>query len=142
SDCFYLATPSSKDLTMNTFAADGQRIFSRVPFSAPVTLHLAQQTLDVTLLDIALKGALVRTATPMPLQLQQPCRLLLPLTDDGEGIEMAGRIVHLEDSNVGMKCEDIDLPSLTQLRRLLELNTGDADLMDRELSLLFAKRPA
>jgi hypothetical protein len=136
-----LVTPPLKDLTMNTIAADGQRIFSRVPFSAPVTLHLAQQTLDVTLLDIALKGALVGTASPMALTLQQPCRLLLPLSDDGEGIEMSGRIVHLEGNHVGMKCEDIDLPSLTQLRRLLELNTGDADLMDRELSLLFSQRP-
>lgn len=120
---------------------EGNRIFSRVPFSAPVTLHLAERTLDVTLLDIALKGALVRTETPENLQLQQPCQLVLPLNDDGEGIEMAGKIVHLEANHVGMKCEDIDLPSLTRLRRLLELNTGDAELMDRELSLLFAKRP-
>jgi len=34
------------------------------------------------------------------------------------------------------------LNSLTQLRRLLELNTGDAELMDRELSKLFAIRQA
>ena len=127
---------------MNTPLVESNRIFSRVPFSAPVTLHLAQQTLDVALLDIALKGALVQTKTPVPLQLQQSCRLVLPLTEDGDGIEMTGKIVHLEADHVGMKCEDIDLPSLTRLRRLLELNTGDADLMDRELSLLFAKRPS
>ncbi len=128
---------------MNTIPAEGHRIFSRVPFSAPVSLHLSHQTLDVMLLDIALKGALVQTSTRQALQLQQPCRLVLPLTSDGEVIEMTGRLVHLEGRNVGLKCEHIDLPSLTRLRRLLELNTGDADLMDRELSMLFvASRPA
>ena len=127
---------------MNIIPAESHRIFSRVPFSAAVTLHLPQQTLEVTLLDIALKGALVQTSYPMELQLQQACRLVLPLTQDGDVIEMTGKIVHLEGSHVGMKCEHIDLSSLTRLRRLLELNTGDADLMDRELSLLFGSRTA
>ena len=117
-------------------------MFSRVPFSAAVTMQLGHQTLDVTLLDIALKGALAETATPMPLQLNDPCKLLLPLTDDGQAIEMTGRIAHLEGCKVGLKCEHIDLNSLTRLRRLLELNTGDAELMDRELSHLFAQRQA
>ncbi|MBK8362082.1 MAG: PilZ domain-containing protein [Comamonadaceae bacterium] len=61
---------------MNTIPAEGHRIFSRVPFSAPVSLHLSHQTLDVMLLDIALKGALVQTSTRQALQLQQPCRYL------------------------------------------------------------------
>ncbi len=125
---------------MNTTTTEGQRLFSRVPFSAAVSLQLANQTLEVELLDIALKGALVRTATPQALSLQSPCRLTLPLAQGEEVIEMSGKVVHLEGKNIGMKCEDIDLNSLTQLRRLLELNTGDAELMDRELSKLFACR--
>jgi hypothetical protein len=50
---------------------------------------------------------------------------------------MSGSIVHLEGAHVGIKCLDIDVGNLTRLRRLIELNTGDADLVDRELSLLF-----
>ena len=122
---------------MNAKPVEGHRLFSRVPFSAAVSLELNQQMLEVKLLDIALKGALVETATPMALNLQEPCRLLLPLTDDGEAIEMSGKVVHLEGCKVGMKCEHIDLNSLTRLRRLLELNTGDAEMMDRELAHLF-----
>jgi len=123
---------------MNVPLADGHRLFSRVPFNAAVTLHLNHQALAVTLLDIALKGALVQTPNAMNLPLQEPCRLVLPLTEAGDSIEMEGKIVHLEGTHVGMKCEHIDLASLTRLRRLLELNTGDAELMDRELSLLFS----
>jgi hypothetical protein len=65
---------------------------------------------------------------------------VLPLTDGGDAIAMAGKIVHLEDQHVGIECQDIDVSSLTRLRRLIELNTGDADLMNRELSFLFARR--
>lgn len=127
---------------MNAIPTGGHRLFSRVPFSAPVTLHLPGKTLEVTLLDIALKGALVQTDVPEDIQLQAPCRLLLPLSNDGETIEMAGTVAHLKDCHVGLRCEHIDLASLTLLRRLLELNTGDADLMDRELSQLFSTRHA
>ncbi|MDD2881799.1 MAG: PilZ domain-containing protein [Rhodoferax sp.] len=125
---------------MSTPAAEGHRLFSRVPFSAQVSLQLADQTLKVDLLDIALKGALVRTPTPMAVALGAPCHLVLPLTDGGESIEMNGKVAHLENRNIGVACDEIDLQSLTRLRRLLELNTGDADLMDRELSHLFTKR--
>jgi hypothetical protein len=125
---------------MNTKPTDSQRLFSRVPFQAQVSLHLAGQSIDVTLLDIALKGALVATSSPVALNLQDACRLVLPLTDGGDAIEMLGKIVHLEGQNVGMECQGIDVTSLTRLRRLLELNTGDAELMDRELSHLFGKR--
>ena len=125
---------------MNTPSAQGHRLFSRVPFFAHVSLQLADQTLNVDLLDIALKGALVRTSAPIAVALNEKCRLVLPLADGGESIEMNGKVAHLEGRNIGMACDDNDLPSLTRLRRLLELNTGDADLMDRELSLLFVKR--
>jgi hypothetical protein len=50
---------------------------------------------------------------------------------------MSGSIVHLDRQHVGIACDSMDLTSLTRLRRLIELNTGDAELMDRELSHLF-----
>lgn len=127
---------------MNTPSTEGHRLFSRVPFFAQVSLHLPGHELKVDLLDIALKGALVRVAAGAVVSLNEKCRLVLPLADGDESIEMSGKVVHLEGGHVGMTCEDIELQSLTRLRRLLELNTGDADLMDRELSLLFVKRAA
>ena len=125
---------------MKTTTIKGLRHYSRIPFDAEVQLHLQDRTISVHLIDIALKGALVQTATAQPLVSQEKCRLTLPLTDGGDGVVMAGKIVHLEDRHVGIECQDIDVTSLTRLRRLLELNTGDADLMNRELSNLFAGR--
>ena len=103
-----------------------------------MTLHLHDRIINVQLVDIALKGALVHTATLQALVPQEKCRLVLPLTDGGDSIVMSGKIVHLEGQHVGIQCQDIDVLSLSQLRRLIELNTGDAELMQRELSQLFA----
>lgn len=123
---------------MKTSPIKNLRHFSRIPFGAEVMLHLHDRTISVHLVDIALKGALVQTATLQALVPQEKCRLVLPLTDGGDSIIMAGKIVHLEGQHVGIQCQDIDVLSLSQLRRLIELNTGDAELMQRELSQLFA----
>lgn len=115
----------------------GLRHYARIPFAAEVLLHVHGTTLKVHLVDIALRGALVQTDTPQALSLHEKCRLDLPLAGDGDGVVMSGSIVHLDQQHVGIECQDIDLTSLTRLRRLIELNTGDTDLMDRELSHLF-----
>lgn len=117
----------------------GVRHFSRVPFNARAQLRLHERTIDVQLLDIALKGALVQHIGAPGLAVQEKCRLTLSLPGLDEPIVMEGVIVHLEGEHVGIECLDIDVGSLTQLRRLVELNTGDGDLMNRELSNLFLR---
>jgi PilZ domain len=113
------------------------RQFIRIPFDAAVLLHLPDRTVTVQLVDIALKGALVQTDA-QGLVLHEKCRLELPLADDGAGLIMVGKIAHLAPQHVGIECQNIDITSLTRLRRLIELNTGDPELMHRELSHLFA----
>lgn len=117
----------------------GLRHYARIPFAAEVMLQLRGSRYSVHLIDIALKGALVQIQATLqpPLALHEKCRLELPLADDGDGVVMSGAVAHLDNQHVGIACENIDLTSLTRLRRLIELNTGDSDLMDRELSLLF-----
>jgi len=116
------------------------RHYSRIPFQAEATLRVHDRTIPVQLIDIAFKGALLETVAPLALVPHEGCCLILPLTDGGDAIVMSGKIVHLEDRRIGMACDDIDVVSLTRLRRLIELNTGDSELMNRELSHLFAVR--
>lgn len=125
---------------MSTPRHHSLRHFSRVPFQAAAMLRLHDRTIDVQLIDIAFKGALLETVVPLALVTNEGCSLILPLTDGGDAIIMSGKIVHLEDRRVGMTCDDIDVVSLTRLRRLIELNTGDAELMNRELSQLLSPR--
>ena len=60
--------------------------------------------------------------------------MVLLLSKDGEHITMEGKVVHKEDQFIGLECQHIDLDSMTNLRRLVELNTGDENLLGRELS--------
>lgn len=115
------------------------RHFSRIPFLADIQLHLAAGVQTGRLLDIALKGALVETPQPVAVDLGAACRLVLPLGEGGEQIAMEGVVVHREDRHVGIECRHIDVDSLTRLRRLVELNLGDTDLLERELSHLFRR---
>lgn len=125
---------------MKSTPTPSQRHFSRIPFQAGVVLYLQDRTLNVQLLDIAFKGALVHTETAQNLPLHEKCRLVLPLAAGDTSIEMEGRIAHLEGLHVGIECKEIDISSLTELRRLVELNTGDSELMNRELAHMLAHR--
>ncbi len=122
---------------MNSATVKGLRHFSRIPFAAGASLLVAGQVLNVHLVDIALKGALVQVDAARTLSLHAPCTLTLPLADNGEGVVMEGHIAHLNGDHVGIAWQNIDITSLTHLRRLLELNLGDAQLLDRELHHLF-----
>ncbi len=116
--------------------ADPQRRhFSRVHFvgTALLRTHDAQASCEV--LDLSLKGALVSmgagSAHP---KLDEKVELSLPLDDGQTQVTMTCRVAHLEATHIGLACLDIDLDSITHLRRLLELNLGDASLLERELS--------
>ena len=49
------------------------------------------------------------------------------------------KVAHVEGRYAGLVCEGIDIDSVTHLRRLVELNLGDPDLLDRELSSLIVE---
>jgi hypothetical protein len=113
------------------------RHFSRIPFHAHVQLHFhpGDDAQTARLLDISLKGALVETIHPVVGALERKiCRLTLVLGEDGEHITMEGAIVHQEGRLAGIECRHIDLDSMVNLRRLVELNTGDEELLERELA--------
>jgi hypothetical protein len=118
----------------------GLRHYTRIPFAAAVLLHLPGKTLTVQLVDIALKGALVESDSKLDVVMQTKCRLELPMSEGGEGLVLTGKLVHQDGVRLGIECLDIDVTSLTRLRRLLELNTGDTERMHRELSHLFSSQ--
>jgi hypothetical protein len=113
-----------------------RRKHSRVAFHAPATLIFSDRMLEVVVLDLSLKGALVRLLAGTTLADQAPCKLRVQLDEMLAGIVMETRVVHLEGRHAGLLCLSIDLDSVTHLRRLVELNLGDSALLDRELSEL------
>lgn len=125
-------------------AHDDRRHFWRAHFHSPVLLTLHGQVTEAELQDISLKGALVVTPAGWPGKTGDRCQLRLSLGTDVK-INMSVTVAHLDARRVGLRCENIDLDSVTHLRRLVELNAGDPGLLDRELPALLHEadqRPA
>ncbi len=110
-----------------------QRRFKRIPFDGPVRIV---SEVNAQLIDISLKGALLAKPADWEGAVQQPITIVIPLDGDGMNIRMEGRVAHVDDQRIGVVCVHIDVESITHLRRLVELNTGDSELLQRELSEL------
>ena len=112
-----------------------QRRFTRVPFDAKAVLDKDGREWPCDLIDLSLKGALIHKPTMWSGQAGEDYQLTLMLNED-VSIRMDVSVAHVEDDHVGLYCKDIDLDSITHLRRLVELNLGDAGLLERELMAL------
>lgn len=110
-----------------------KRLFTRVPFVASVVLDLSEDQHACNLVDISLKGALVEQDHAWDAVMGTPCSLTVELAEDGTSIRMTGVVAHSEQGRLGIRCTDIDLESMTNLRRLVELNLGDEATLNREI---------
>ncbi len=110
------------------------RHHSRISFDVQAYLRSETMVWQTQLIDIALKGALI--ARPADWEGAKGERYLLELLldDDQALIRMDVTVVHVQADRIGLHCEHIDIDSITHLRRLIELNLGDPDLLERELS--------
>lgn len=110
------------------------RHHSRVSFDAQAYLRNDAMVWQTQLIDISLKGALI--ARPADWQGAKGGSYMLELLLDDEQtiIRMAVTVMHVQADRIGLHCEHIDIDSVTHLRRLIELNLGDPDLLERELT--------
>lgn len=121
-------------------AAANRRHFSRVAFHAPGQLVCAGGTDDIVVLDLSLKGALLRRKPPAPaLPVGGNCTLRVRLGELDAVIRMQGTVAHVDGPFLGLACNNIDLDSATHLRRLVELNIGKPQLLERELAALIGE---
>mgnify|MGYP000057586553 CR=1 FL=1 len=113
-----------------------RRHFARISFDMPARLITTETAQTVRVLDLSLKGALLQLPAEHGLHAGQPCLLDLPLQPHAGRITMAAELAHVQADRAGLLCRSIDLESITHLRRLVEVNLGDAQLAERELKAL------
>ena len=112
------------------------RKFSRILFSSKARLIQAGLQFDTDLLDLSLKGALIRRPAQWQTGHNEIALLQVVLEGSELQLDMEVTVAHVHDESLGLRCERIDIESASHLRRLIELNLGDADLLSRELSEL------
>ena len=116
--------------------ADDRRHFHRILFDAEVRLNDDGHGWQAKLIDISMKGVLMECPAEWSGAKGDHFTLEIPLGEGGEAIRMAALLAHAERGHLGFEWQDIDVESFSHLRRLLELNLGDPNLVNRELSEL------
>lgn len=116
-----------------------KRRFQRIPFDAKVDLSCADYHWSSTLVDLSLHGALIEHPEAWEGKIGDHCLLTISLTDSETQIHMKTSIVRIETHHIGLNCLDIDIDSITHLRRFVELNLGDPELLNREFGALGTK---
>lgn len=113
-----------------------RRKFTRIPFEASVTLNNPNGTWTGKLLDISLNGLLV--SKPQNWSIAKSPKFLVEVhpADQVFTIRMEVTVTHAEEQCIGLQCNFIDIDSASHLRRLVELNIGDEEILSRELSAL------
>jgi hypothetical protein len=115
---------------------DERRRFSRITFHRAATLRIGGAVTPVNVLDVSLKGALLEVPAGLAGEPGAACVLVIHL-DAGEAtIQLDGEVAHHRGDKLGVRCTSIDLESIGHLRRVVELNLADEDLLERELATL------
>lgn len=116
-----------------------RRRFSRVLYAAQANLSQGSHTWTTQLVDVSLQGALLdRPANWHPGQ-DRDYQLSFSLADSDIVLTMAVELSHEDDQRLGFYCHHIDIDSATHLRRMIELNVGDEELLHRELEQLLSE---
>ena len=119
---------------MSDHAADRRR-FKRIAFDARTELRQGEHTWPVKLIDLSLKGLLIERPAPWLGNPQQNFSVGIHLSDDTD-IAMDVELTHEDKGQLGFVCRHLSLESIASLRRVIELNLGDAAELERELGAL------
>lgn len=113
-----------------------RRKFARVVLGWPAQLSCGEQSWEVKLEDLSLKGVLLSRPADYKMGIDQPLQLSIHIPQSQIVIEMQLAEAHGSDKLLGMSCEKIDIDSISQLKRLIELNVGSDEFLNRELEHL------
>ncbi|MES2675011.1 MAG: PilZ domain-containing protein [Pseudomonadota bacterium] len=109
-----------------------RRRFSRIDFDARVELVQGENHWQAQLLDISLKGVSLAKLGLYQVQVNAPLLVKIILSDQSS-IAMSTQLIQQSIEQLRLACLTIDMHSVGHLRRLIELNLGDAEAAEREL---------
>jgi hypothetical protein len=112
-----------------------RRRFKRIAFDARTELSQGSNRWPVQLIDLSLKGLLIHRPEPWLGDPSQPFVVDIHLGEDVD-VYMEVQLSHEENEQLGFECLHIGLDSISHLRRLIELNLGDMEELEREMRAL------
>ncbi len=112
-----------------------KRHYERISFVENAQILLNNTIYNCSIIDISLKGTLLQFApdTMPTIEANQQATITLALAGSTITLQFQAIATHFNTNTVGFCFTSMDSDSITHLRRMLELNTGDSAEIDREL---------
>ena len=111
-----------------------KRNFHRIPFATNAEILCNDKKYTGELLDISLKGALIQGTGHISLEMGSRSYLTIHLLETEIVLNFEADLVHTEENKLGFKFVSEDAETAMHLRRLLELNIGSADEIEKEIA--------
>ena len=114
---------------------EDKRSFHRIFYNAEAVLEGEGVRHARKIVDLSLKGCLLEFSESWQADEDTLYTLSLYLTSE-ISIVMTVSLKRTAGTQLGFQCRHIDIDSISRLRRLVELNLGDSELLERELAAL------
>lgn len=115
---------------------NNNRKFVRVNFAAECRLLTENQKIPLRVLNISLKGLLAEFDGGLNRKDLENGTIEIKLSASDIVLSFKSVLAHFQENQAGYRFVETDTESLSHLRRLLEINTGDASRIESELPFL------
>lgn len=113
-----------------------RRRFSRIIYQASATLTQGNYQLTTCIQDLSLKGLLLWAEDEPQLDTNSIVDVAFTLPGSDITITLSATLIMQNERILHLKIDHIDIESVGHLRRLVELNVGNDELLHRELEHL------
>lgn len=116
-----------------------RRRFSRILHQAPAKVEQRDLAIEARIQDLSLHGLLMKveeTEALDPALPALPAHVTFSFDQSEQVITLKAQIVDVSKCEIRLKIIKIDIESISQLKRFIELNVGNNDLLNRELEHL------
>ena len=113
-----------------------RRQFSRVVYQVPTELSQGSVNVSGSVQDLSLHGLLIQCDDFQQLSHDIPVQVSFTLANSDINIQLEATIVSTINTSMRLRIEHLDIDSISHLKRLIELNVGDDELLYREIEHL------
>ncbi|ROV59563.1 PilZ domain-containing protein [Vibrio ponticus] len=113
-----------------------RRRFSRIVYQAQADVMQNDTQVTASVKDLSLHGLLLDCPQSQQLDSSKTILIKFQLTDSDITIELEGRIISEVQGITRVIIEHIDIESISHIKRIIELNVGDDQLLHREIEQL------
>ncbi|MCZ4308730.1 MULTISPECIES: PilZ domain-containing protein [Vibrio] len=113
-----------------------RRQFSRVVYQTPTDISQGNVNVSGSVQDLSLHGLLIQCDKLQQLRADIPVQVSFKLENSDINIQLEATIVSTINTSMRLRIEHLDIDSISHLKRLVELNVGDDELLYREIEHL------